>query len=121
MHVFQEFISVIKQRVEIFDRLEVLKKEIGDDERDFIAKLVMTSFQSPVCGDDTHVGEGGTGKDGGELDYRYKKLIGSAMPLLKIFTAIDDAYNFFQLHSDFLEVSCARLFFIVNSSERSHA
>lgn len=84
--------------MEVFDRLDHLKKEIGTDPKKFIADLTVNSFHSSnelkIHGFD------------GDCN-RNNLLIGSAAPLLKIFTSIDSACDFFHFHSDFLEVSLA--------------
>lgn len=112
----QDFLTALQQRLEVFDRLDTIKSEIGPDPKAFVAGLTTNLFHSPVPvpvgrvwdsreiqGTGGGAGMGRAAAQTAAAASQYK----SVEPLAKMFESIDDACAFLTFHSEFLEVGPA--------------
>lgn len=100
--------SLVKQRIAVFDLLDKLKAEVGNDPKAYVASVAAYSFRQPSK-------DSGDGSSLSQPAFD-SALVGNAAPLLRIFASIDNACDFFHLHPDFVDVSSASS----NGSERDY-
>lgn len=86
----RNFIKLVKQRTDYFDRIDDVRREVGDDRKSFIATLLTTDYKRSTS-------------EAVDNSARPKSAEAAEERLSSLFCCIDDAIAFFDVHKDFAE------------------